>query len=86
MVIRYMQEIGRKYPDCGYGGMFLKWVFSDDPRPYYSFGNGAAEDKSAGFAAGRKTRPAGSKAVTEVTHNHEEGIKGRNLFRLKMQL
>jgi type I restriction enzyme M protein len=22
--IKYMQEIGRKYPDCGYGGMFGK--------------------------------------------------------------
>lgn len=32
MAVKYMREIGRKYPDCGYGGMFLKWVFSDDPQ------------------------------------------------------
>ncbi|WP_198508462.1 ADP-ribosylglycohydrolase family protein [Bacillus xiapuensis] len=42
MAIKYMQEIGRKYPNCGYGGLFSKWVFSDDPHPYNSFGNGAA--------------------------------------------
>lgn len=52
MSIRYMQEIGRKYPNCGYGGMFLTWVFSDNPQPYYSFGNGAAMRISpVGFAA-----------------------------------
>ena len=78
MVIRYMQEIGRKYPDCGYGGMFFKWVFSDDPQPYNSFGNGAAMRISpAGFAARTENEACRlSKAVTEVTHNHEEGIKG----------
>jgi ADP-ribosyl-[dinitrogen reductase] hydrolase len=31
MSIKYMQEIGRKYPNCGYGGMFSQWVFSDNP-------------------------------------------------------
>ena len=78
MAVKYMQEIGRRYPDCGYGGMFINWVFSDDPRPYNSFGNGAAMRVSpAGFAA-RKENEARrlSKAVTGVTHNHEEGIKG----------
>lgn len=35
-----MQEIGRKYPNCGYGGMFSQWVFNDDPEPYNSYGNG----------------------------------------------
>ena len=42
MAIKYMQEIGRKYPYCGYGGMFRHWVFSDNPKPYNSYGNGAA--------------------------------------------
>ena len=36
-----MQTIGRKYPYCGYGGMFWRWMFSDDPKPYNSFGNGS---------------------------------------------
>ncbi len=78
MSIRYMQEIGRKYPNCGYGGMFSKWVFSDNPQPYNSFGNGAAMRISpVGFAA-RTEREACrlSEVVTAVTHNHPEGIKG----------
>ena len=36
--IRCMQEIGRPYPHCGYGGRFHGWMYSDDPKPYNSFG------------------------------------------------
>jgi ADP-ribosyl-[dinitrogen reductase] hydrolase len=73
-----MQEIGRKYPNCGYGRMFSKWVFSDDPQPYNSFGNGAAMRISpVGFAARTKSEACRlSEVVTGVTHDHEEGIKG----------
>lgn len=76
--VKYMQEIGRKYPHCGYGGMFAKWVFSDTPEPYDSFGNGAAMRISpAGFTARTDIEARQlSKAITEVTHNHKEGIKG----------
>ena len=42
-----MQKIGRRYPDCGYGGMFATWMFSDQPQPYNSFGNGATMRVSA---------------------------------------
>jgi len=76
--VKNMQDLGRKYPNCGFGGMFYRWVFSDHPEPYYSFGNGAAMRISpAGFLA-RDTREAKdlAKTITEVTHNHEEGIKG----------
>ena len=76
--VKHMQQIGRKYPDCGFGGMFNRWVFSDDPKPYNSFGNGAAMRVSpCGFLA--KTEDEAkmlSRRVTEVTHNHAEGIKG----------
>lgn len=78
MTVKYMQEIGRKYPDCGYGGMFLQWMFSDNPKPYGSFGNGAAMRISpVGFFV-RTVIEANSlsEAVTRVTHNHAEGIKG----------
>jgi hypothetical protein len=40
--VKFMQEIGRKHPDCGFGGMFNRWIHSDEPKPYNSFGNGAA--------------------------------------------
>lgn len=76
--VKCMQEIGRPYPYCGYGGMFNDWMYSDNPKPYGSFGNGAAMRVSAcGFAANSMNEAISlSKTVTEVTHNHPEGIKG----------
>ena len=76
--IRYMQEIGRKYPNCGYGSRFYQWIFSQNPQPYGSFGNGAAMRISpVGFAARSKEEAVKmSKVVTSVSHNHAEGIKG----------
>jgi hypothetical protein len=73
-----MQGIGRKYPNCGFGGMFYQWVFNDNPGPYNSFGNGAAMRISpAGFAATSEWDAERlAETVTEVTHNHDEGIKG----------
>lgn len=78
LTVRYMQEIGRKYPNCGFGGMFYRWVFSDNPRPYNSFGNGAAMRVSAAGFVATSDRQAVELAetVTAVTHNHEEGLKG----------
>ena len=76
--VESMQLIGRPFPDCGYGGSFYHWMYSDNPKPYGSYGNGAAMRVSAcGFAAkSLEEAKALSKAVTEVTHNHPEGIKG----------
>jgi type I restriction enzyme M protein len=78
LTVKYMQEIGRKYPNCGYGGRFNNWVFSDDPKPYNSFGNGAAMRVSpAGFAAkSEKEAERLAETITAVTHNHKEGLKG----------
>jgi len=78
MTIKYLREIGRKYPYCGYGGMFSRWIFGDDPKPYNSFGNGAAMRISpVGFAARTETEARRLSAViTGVTHNHVEGLKG----------
>jgi len=82
----YMQAIGRLYPDCGYGGRFYQWVFSDNPQPYNSFGNGAAMRVSAiGWIAKSEDEVKTlSKAVTEVTHNHPEGIKGAEATAMAM--
>ncbi|MFO7611475.1 MAG: ADP-ribosylglycohydrolase family protein [Clostridia bacterium] len=73
-----MQEIGRPYPHCGFGGMFQSWMYSDNPHPYNSYGNGAAMRVSAcGFAATTLDEAKlFSGLVTEVTHNHPEGMKG----------
>ncbi len=73
-----MQGLGRKYPHAGYGGHFHKWIYDSNPQPYNSWGNGAAMRVSpCGFAAtSLEETKAFSQAVTEVTHNHPEGIKG----------
>ena len=76
--VECMQAVGRNYPDCGYGVAFRDWVFSDNPQPYNSYGNGAAMRVSAAGFAAQSSEEAKliSKKVTEVTHNHPEGIKG----------
>lgn len=77
MAVKNMQSLGRQYPNCGYGGRFKAWLFSDRPRPYGSFGNGAAMRVSACGWAAKSLEEARrlSRAVTEVTHNHPEALK-----------
>ncbi len=72
-----MQELGRKYPNAGYGGRFHDWIYAKNPRPYNSFGNGAAMRVSpCGFAAASLEEAVSlARAVTKVTHNHPEGMK-----------
>jgi ADP-ribosylglycohydrolase len=73
-----MRAYGRRYPHAGYGERFRKWLFSDTPLPYNSFGNGSAMRVSpVGFAfptIGEVLEHAGRSA--EVTHNHPDGIRG----------
>ncbi len=73
-----MQRIGRQFPNCGYGAKFIHWMFSENPQPYTSCGNGSAMRISpVGFAA-RDVEEAKklSAAVTCVSHDHPEGMKG----------
>lgn len=76
--IESMRRIGRSYPHCGYGGSFHRWMYSNNPQPYNSYGNGAAMRVSGcGYAANSIAEAVAlSKAVTEITHNHPEGLKG----------
>ena len=78
IAVKCMQEVGRQYPDCGYGGHFHKWIFAKNPYPYNSWGNGAAMRVSACGFAGESLQEVImlSRAVTEVSHSHPEGIKG----------
>ena len=67
-----------KYWTMSYGNAFRKWLLSDDPMPYNSWGNGAAMRVSpCAFLSPtlEYTRQLAIQA-TEVTHNHPEGIKG----------
>lgn len=75
---RTLQEYGRQYQGRGYGGMFYHWLVSDFPKPYNSFGNGAAmRINPVGFLPlSINDKLAASDYYTEITHNHPEGIKG----------
>ncbi len=73
--IRYVKE----FPDVGYGGRFYDWATtSKDHKAYNSWGNGSAMRVSpVGWLANSEEQVMKlSKAVSEVTHNHPEGIKG----------
>ncbi|MBO4554786.1 MAG: ADP-ribosylglycohydrolase family protein [Clostridia bacterium] len=76
--VKCMQEVGRPYPYCGYGGRFRWWMYSDEPKPYRSYGNGAAMRVSAVGWVARSVEEAKelSRQVTAVTHDHPEGLKG----------
>lgn len=73
-----MQRWGRKYPYAGYGVMFRRWLTSDQPKPYGSFGNGSAMRASAvGFMYDTLERTREAAVLTAmVTHDHPEGIRG----------
>ena len=77
-VTEILQEVGRRFPLAGYGAKFIHWVFSDNPQPYDSCGNGSAMRVSpAGFLADSiEEAKSLSAKVTEVSHNHPEGMKG----------
>ncbi len=77
-IVASMQHYGRKYPRAGYGGRFSEWIQSDDPQPYNSWGNGSAmRVSSVGWMAASLADAEGlAKITAEVTHNHEEGIRG----------
>ena len=69
-------SFGRRYPRAGYGSAFSKWL--GDPKPYRSWGNGAAMRVSpAGFAFESVEEVlAEARKTAEVSHDHPEGIKG----------
>lgn len=77
-LVKTMQELGRKYPNAGYGGHFYDWIFSDNPQPYNSWGNGSAMRVSpVGLYANTLEEALELARISaSVTHNHPEGIKG----------
>ena len=76
--VESMREFGKMDPLAGYGGRFEIWLHDETMEPYNSWGNGAVMRVSACGWAGRTLDEvkAMSRAVTEITHNHPEGIKG----------
>jgi len=77
-LVMSMRKWGKRYPNAGYGMRFYRWLHSEHPEPYGSYGNGSAmRVSSAGWLFGtlEETRHM-ARLTAEVTHNHPEGIKG----------
>ena len=78
-IIPTLQAWCRSNIHRGYGAMFAEWAMSDNPTPYNSWGNGSAMRISPvpylcnGDFELMKDLVI---KVSEVTHNHPEGIKG----------
>jgi ADP-ribosylglycohydrolase len=83
-----LKTFGRKYPNAGYGGTFIEWLFQSDVQPYNSWGNGSAMRVSPiGFAfSGVESVLIEAKRSAEISHNHPEGIKGAQATALAVHL
>lgn len=77
-LVKIMLQMGRKYLNAGYGGQFYRWLLSDKPVPYNSWGNGSAMRVSPVglYAKSLDEALELAKISACVTHNHPEGIKG----------
>lgn len=77
-IVSTLKKWGRRYPNAGYGGRFYSWVLGNETKPYNSYGNGSAMRVSgAGWFGNTEAEVKKlARAVTEVTHNHPEGLKG----------
>ncbi|GHS93483.1 hypothetical protein AGMMS50276_04120 [Synergistales bacterium] len=73
-----VKQFARKYPGAGYGHKFKEWVKSNSLKPYGSYGNGSAMRVSfAGwYANSLEEAQLLAKLSAQITHNHEDGIKG----------
>jgi ADP-ribosylglycohydrolase len=72
------QVYAQKYPNGNYGGMFSKWMYATDPKPYGSFGNGSGMRVSpvGWFFSNLEDTLKEAEKSAAVTHNHPEGVKG----------
>jgi ADP-ribosyl-[dinitrogen reductase] hydrolase len=67
----------RRYAENGgWGRKFSFWIFEDDPKPYGSWGNGAAmRIGPAGLLARTQDEAlAWSDAISRITHDHSEAM------------
>lgn len=74
-----LKEWGERYwANGGWGRSFVLWLGSDSLEPYGSYGNGAAMRVAPVGLLATSLAEAHELAikVTEVTHNHPEGIRG----------
>lgn len=88
-VVFCMRDVAHKHPNTGWGERFFRWLFREEnPKPYNSYGNGAGMRISpVGWVADNEEEVKKlSRIVTEVTHNHPEGLKGAEAVAMAVYL
>jgi ADP-ribosylglycohydrolase len=75
---RCLRAYVRRYPDRGYGGMFVRWAHTQDMPAYGSWGNGAAMRVSAvaWLASDEADALATAARTAAVSHDHPDAIAG----------
>ena len=89
IVVSCMKDVAREHPNTSWGERFYKWLFLEDfPKPYNSYGNGAAmRICPVGWVANSEAEVKElTKIITEVSHNHPEGIKGAEAIAMGVYL
>ena len=86
-LVKCMQELGRKYRNAGYGSSFGQWLDSNSPKPYGSWGNGAAMRVSPiGIAFINESKIIEySKLQASVSHNNEHSYNGAKAIALAIR-
>lgn len=80
LAIASMQKLGQTYPLAGYGLNFSKWLRTVDPKPYGSYGNGAAMriGPIGDLDLSDQDREHLARVITGISHNSEDGYLGAN--------
>lgn len=80
---KYIHDWCQRYPHPmgGYGGRFARWVASDAPNPYGSFGNGSAMRVSpCGWLDPLEEALKQAELSARCSHDHPEGIRGAQVI------
>jgi len=74
----HLRKVCKRHPGAGYGRLFSSWVGSSVAGPYKSWGNGSAVRAIAlgWIYKDHDSLHRQSRLSAEVTHNHDEGLKG----------
>ena len=67
----------RRYPDAGYGGMFIDWAMRDDAPAYGSWGNGAPMRVAAVGWLAQSAERADELAAAQaaISHDHPSAVQ-----------
>lgn len=83
-----LRRFVRRYPNAGYGGMFIGWAMRDDAPAYGSWGNGAPMRVAAvGWLATSEAEVLDlAAAQAAVSHDHRDAIRGAQAVALAIFL